>query len=142
MKTKRGTYYYIQVGPSFYAGTRPVMVEVKRTSVDAERLKEKRKNLPKYQLNKVGSGYGRFVMRGDGSRRVKSSKAVHTSVPMKDEYIEVPSNQFVNDWTSDATKAKKFRIHSKALAKADELANSLGLDKVKPKVILFEGDRT
>lgn len=140
MKTKRGTYYYIELGSAYYAGTRPVMVEVKRTSVDAEKLAKKRETLPRYQLDRTGQ-YGQLLMRGDGSRRYKSSKGTWTGTPYKSEYVEVPSNQYVDDWSQDFAKAKKFRIHSKALAKADELAKALGVSKVKPKVVLFEGDR-
>ncbi|MNV31182.1 hypothetical protein D3C71_1224810 [compost metagenome] len=81
-------------------------------------------------------------MRGDGSRRYKGSKSTYTQTPYKSEFVSVPSNEFVADWTDQLDKAKKFRIHSKALAKADELAKALGVSKVLPKVVLFEGDRT
>ncbi len=140
MKTRRGTFYYIQVGERFYAGTRPIMRKAERTVVDEERLKKIRERVPKYQLNRNGQ-YGRFLMRGT-DRRYKQATGSWTTTPTKKELIEVPSNQYVDDWTDDVTKAKPFRIHSKALAKADDLAKSLSLNEVKPKVLLFEGDRT
>ena len=139
MKTKLGTYYYIQVGPSYYAGTKPVMVEATRTVVDAVKLKELRKQVPKYQLDRNGQ-FGRFLMRGQ-DRKYKQRYGTWTDTPKKSVDVLVPSGTFVDDWTTDFTKAKQFRIHSKAVAKAAELAKSFAMETIKPKIELFEGDR-
>ncbi len=140
-KTKRGSYYYISVGDSYYAGTRPVMAS-KTVVVDREWTEDEKKK-PRYR---------RAVNRGYGHYRVPTKKGKHDTwrygyyetriaKPGEKIKVDVPSGKYVEDWTTDFTKAKKFRIESKALAKATELAKSNSMDKIKPKVTLFEGDR-
>lgn len=138
MKTKPGTYYYIKIGDGFYAGTRPVMVEATKKVVDQERLKELRKHFPKYQMSKTSIS---TTWKRAHNVKYHNRGFISSGLPTSSETIMVPSAEFVDELTLDFNKAKKFRIKSKALAKADELAKANSMSKMKPQVLLYEGDR-
>jgi len=141
MKTKRGSFYYICVGNNYYAGTRPIMTTIKVKEPRDWTDKEKAK--PRYRrVNR--QGYGHYQVpnaRGKNGIYRWGDRETVIKTPMKDVIKEVPSSEYVEDWTQDFAKAKKFRIESKALAKAEELAKSNSMDKIRPRVLLHEGDR-
>ena len=140
MKTVRGSYFYICVGDNFYAGTRPIMTTV---LVDKPReLTAKEKEIPKYRRI-ISSRWGHYREPVRNGKHDKWRYGLIESVkePTKQVEVIVPSNQYIDEWTTEFEKAKKFRNEQKALAKAEELAKNNCMDKIKPKVVFYKGDR-
>jgi hypothetical protein len=123
MKTKRGTYFYIELAGMFYAGTRPIMISTK--VYEPRELTESEKAIPRYRRTKI-RGYPYHSWGFNGGKLGKPTKEV-----LKD----VPSNKYEDYWVEDKAKAKKFRLKAKADTKACEFSQG----NVKATVLFHEG---
>lgn len=135
MKTKRGSYFVLRVKDLFYSGTKPV-VETKAislVSVSTPDIPGKRR-VPKYMAKNVNNTWS-------WGRPLLSHRFARPKYDRKQETKETFTGQFTNMWDDDANKAKRFRIHDKALTKAQELAKELGIDIKMIQIELKEGEK-
>lgn len=141
-KLKRGQAYVIRMGPAYYAGTRPEKVLVK-VAKDGE-WSTRQLSKPRYQRGLVSRPMVNPNKKA-GEKNKRWSNYWGGEVldqPKKPYKVTVnelaPSAKYVDDWAEDIKQAKKFRLESKALAKAEELVKMLGLVKTKIHVELIK----
>lgn len=145
MKTARGTYYYIRVGTAFYAGEQPVKVERYVEVPDPEELRRRKKEfgLPAYRFRETNRGTGwsnNFTRTRKGRMFNHHAKYADLRMPTKSVLVEFHTGNYIEQWTDDQAKAKKFRLQSKALAKAEEIAKTNGMVDKRPIVEFYGGE--
>lgn len=152
MKTVRGTHYVVQIGNRFYKGEVPETIEGKEKLVDKPALKKllKEKGIPKYMQEEPKMS--RYTMRAyrfsnqhglpDVGYKVKNKRINDWGLPSKTVEFEVKTGRYLPEYTDAQDAAKKFRLKSKAVAKANELAKAY--EGFNPKVVFVDerkGDR-
>lgn len=138
MKTKRGTYFYIEMAGAYYAGTKP-LTTTKEVSVQRE-WTETEKEKPRYQRHS-SSKWGRYSLPAKNGKHVSwhYGRILDKRLPTETKKVSVPTGEYEDVWSEDFTKAKPFRLKKKAEEKAIMLSH--GLKEVKATVHFHEGDR-
>ncbi|HYG36766.1 MAG TPA: hypothetical protein VEC99_18380 [Clostridia bacterium] len=153
-KTPRGTYYYLCVADQFYEGEQPVKIpgpkkfRLERYNPNPAVKQPKEKKKARYKSNRFVPDSNYHGRKHKGTRHWKShggQTLVRIAGSDSNTYTmevddAVHTGEYTAKWTPEVSKAKKFRIHSKAVAKAEELAKLLSTEFTKIQILLHEGN--
>jgi hypothetical protein len=126
-KLPRGSFFYIQVGPKFYAGKAPVKTEVKTHAVEMR--------------PRMGGYFGRWgaTYRGFQPNKPHCQPVLMASYT-KGEVITVHTGEFTNIMVDSKDGAKQFRRLSQAETICAELTKAYADIGAKPVIHTHTGD--
>lgn len=123
-KLPRGSFFYIQVGPKFYAGKAPVKVEVNTHRTE--------------MLPRMGGYTGRWTRYRGFQPNKPHCRPVLYGVS-GGEKVTVHTGEFTTIMVDERTEAKQFRRLKQAEAVRDELARDYSDIGVQPTIQLHQG---